>query len=61
MSSRSYPITVTAAVAVAVPEPHAGFTAAAMVAGCLIYRCRRVRPTRKNERGASNERVTIKN
>jgi hypothetical protein len=32
-----------------------------MVAGCLIYRCRRVRPTCKNERGASSERVTIKN
>jgi hypothetical protein len=45
---------------VAVPEPHAGFAAAAMVAGYLIYRYRRVRPTRKNERRASSERVTIK-
>ena len=46
MYALSAPITVTAAVAV--PEPHAGFAAAAMVAGCLIYRFRRVRPTRKN-------------
>ena len=51
MYALSAPITVTAAVAV--PEPHAGLAAAAMVAGCLIYRLRRVRPTRKNERRAS--------